>query len=348
MGADARVAPADAARPARDGARRRRAGAGEEAGGPRPPLDPRSRSSTGRGGTRRRRRSGGLRISSARTRSSSPARCAAPRYAARDRRLSIVRARVADGSGEVDAVWFNQPWLAERLKPGTRVRLRGRALARGRASTSARTTSAARRRRPTYAPVYSASEELPVKKLRELVGAALAHARRRARTRCRPGSRSERAARPRRTPLRRSTGRATPDEAEAGRRRLAFDELLVLQLGLAAARPRARGRGAPALPRAGRARRALPRRAAVRADGATRSGDRARSTPTSQRAAPMQRLLQGDVGSGKTVVALYALLRAVEARSPGRADGADRDARRAALPHARRALRRASACASCC
>ena len=36
------------------------------------------------------------------------------------------RARVADGSGEVDAVWFNQIWLAERLKPGTRVRLRGR------------------------------------------------------------------------------------------------------------------------------------------------------------------------------------------------------------------------------
>src|SRR5205085_10354433 len=30
------------------------------------------------------------------------------------------------------------------------------------------------------------------------------------------------------------------------------------------------------------------------------------------RSTPMQRLLQGDVGSGKTVVALYALLRAVE------------------------------------
>ena len=31
----------------------------------------------------------------------------------------------------------------------------------------------------------------------------------------------------------------------------------------------------------------------------------------------MQRLLQGDVGSGKTVVALYALLRAVEAGQQG-------------------------------
>ena len=39
---------------------------------------------------------------------------------------------------------------------------------------------------------------------------------------------------------------------------------------------------------------------------------------------PMERLLQGDVGSGKTVVALYALLRAVEAGKRG-ADGADRD-----------------------
>src|SRR5262249_9635568 len=35
------------------------------------------------------------------------------------------------------------------------------------------------------------------------------------------------------------------------------------------------------------------------------------------RTVPMQRLLQGDVGSGKTVVALYALLRAVESGRQG-------------------------------
>src|SRR5213080_4990906 len=41
------------------------------------------------------------------------------------RNLAIVQARVADESDEITAVWFNQAWLAERLQPGTRVRLRG-------------------------------------------------------------------------------------------------------------------------------------------------------------------------------------------------------------------------------
>jgi ATP-dependent DNA helicase RecG len=41
------------------------------------------------------------------------------------RNLAIVQARVADESDEITAVWFNQAWLAEKLQPGTRVRLRG-------------------------------------------------------------------------------------------------------------------------------------------------------------------------------------------------------------------------------
>ena len=46
---------------------------------------------------------------------------------------------------------------------------------------------------------------------------------------------------------------------------------------------------------------------------------------------PMHRLLQGDVGSGKTVVAVAALLAAVQSGHQGALDGADRGAGRAAL-----------------
>src|SRR5262249_29288025 len=41
------------------------------------------------------------------------------------RRLTVLKAAVRDESGEISAVWFNQPWLAGKLQPGTRVRPRG-------------------------------------------------------------------------------------------------------------------------------------------------------------------------------------------------------------------------------
>ncbi len=100
-------------------------------------------------------------------------------------------------------------------------------------------------------------------------------------------------------------------EAEKGRRRLAFEELLVLQLGIAR-RAAARERTlAPSLGEPGeliaRYRTSLPFALTPYQETAVREID-----ADLARTVPMQRLLQGDVGSGKTVVALYALLRAVE------------------------------------
>src|SRR6059036_3511213 len=34
-------------------------------------------------------------------------------------RLTIVTARVSDGTASISASWFNQPWLADQLQPGT-------------------------------------------------------------------------------------------------------------------------------------------------------------------------------------------------------------------------------------
>ena len=224
-------------------------------------------------------------------------------------------ARVADESGSIDAIWFNQPWLAEQLAPGTPVRLRGqlrrnefavRSYDLGDASATA-----------DFAPVYPATRGAGAE------AAARARRGRRFRWRARCRTRSPAALREReQLPLRADALWALHrprdlGEAETGRRRLAFDELLVLQVGIAR-RGRERERTlAPALaPRRAssslRYRRALPFALTPEQEGAIREldGDLGRTVP-------MQRLLQGDVGSGKTVVALYALLRAVESGRQG-------------------------------
>jgi ATP-dependent DNA helicase RecG len=228
-------------------------------------------------------------------------------------RLKILTATVADDTGRIDATWFNQPWLEARLTAGARIRLRGRPNRYGFAVSSYDLEGEAET--ADFAPVYPAGEDVAQKTLRALRLQALAHVR----DAGEPLPASLLAAE--RLPLRFDALSAIHRpralaEAETGRRRLAFDELLTLQLALtrtAAAREQA---SAQPLPEPGelieRYRVSLPftltphqERAIAELDG-----DLARSTP-------MQRLLQGDVGSGKTVVALYALLRAVEAGRQG-------------------------------
>jgi ATP-dependent DNA helicase RecG len=228
----------------------------------------------------------------------------------RVRRLTIVEALVADESGPIRAVWFNQPWLAERLVPGTHVRLRGQ-LRRGTFNVKAHDVGEAEQT-ADFAPVYPASEDVSVKKLRELAHEAVARhahdvldslpAELKQRERL-PGRADALAA------LHFPQDGA---EGERARRRLAFDELLVLQVGLLRRRREEEQAEAASLGEPGelvaRYRESLPFTLTEHQEVAIEQIDR-----DLERTAPMQRLLQGDVGSGKTVVALYALLRAVEA-----------------------------------
>src|SRR5690606_23927786 len=94
-------------------------------------------------------------------------------------------------------------------------------------------------------------------------------------------------------------------------RRIKLEELLVQQLSLRRAYNARRARGAVALAARGQLTSALCAQLPFRLTGAQA---RAAAEIAADLAAahPMQRLLQGDVGSGKTIVAALAMLQAVE------------------------------------
>ena len=228
----------------------------------------------------------------------------------RGRRRTRIVARVDDGTAAVSVTWFNQPWLADRLKPGTRgqaarqarpLRLRAPLVRHRRERapppTSLRSTRPRRRSRPRPCGASSTRRcrsrcTSPIRcpaELREREGLALKRDALAAVHR--PRDLDEAETRPAASRLR---GAARPPDRDRAPRRQS-----------------ASGRSRPALGEPGelihRYREALPFALTPYQEQAIREidGDLARTVP-------MQRLLQGDVGSGKTVVALYALLRAVE------------------------------------
>ena len=93
--------------------------------------------------------------------------------------------------------------------------------------------------------------------------------------------------------------------------RLKFDELLAQQLSLKAHRKARSSRRAPVLTGTGALTRTLLDRVAFKLTKAQERVWREISHDL-KRAMPMQRLLQGDVGSGKTIVAALAALQAIE------------------------------------
>lgn len=227
-------------------------------------------------------------------------------------RLSITEVALVDGTGAVIGVWFNQPYMASRFRVGERVAFAGQVTFEfglkqmrnpfvERLDDESAGPGIAR-----ILPVHHATEGLSTNWTRRLVTEAL----RVVGDQPDPlpaGLRVRRALDPLRVALRNIHFPATSDDIARARRRLAYDELLAVQVAMALRRQRfardARGHAheveGPALAAlAG----GLPfelsdeQRAAVTGILADMAADR-----------PMNRLLLGDVGTGKTVVAAHAL-----------------------------------------
>jgi ATP-dependent DNA helicase RecG len=163
---------------------------------------------------------------------------------------------------------------------------------------------------PAREAVYPLSEGLTNKRMAQLVGQALERAPELPEW-IEPSLKARHAW----PDWRQALARAHADPADLkARDRLAYDEVFANQLALMLVRTASRRRRGLALKGDGRLRDAL--RLPYAATGAQRRAI-AEIEGDLQQSAPMLRLLQGDVGSGKTLVALMALLIAVEAGAQG-------------------------------
>lgn len=232
----------------------------------------------------------------------------------RDRRRKRVEARVFDASGPLVAVWFNQPWIARQLGEGAQVLLHGKLRRRGEFWVTEHELvgeGEAPLHTVGLVPVHSASEGITPARLRSL--AREGFPRMLAAPEPLPAALRVRERLPDRPAALAAAHFPDTEQEELGaRRRLAFEELLLLQLALAGRR-RARREGRRARPIAARGlvvdrwRWSLPFELTGDQRAVMEEIDRDLACER-----PMQRLLMGEVGAGKTVCALHAMLRATE------------------------------------
>ena len=230
-----------------------------------------------------------------------------------------------DASGFFSGLWFNQPYLAQVFKRGQRVFLYGKVVqGRGRGPLTMQNPEfeiveddeEASLHVGRIVPVYALTEGLTQRPMRALLHRVVERYAGEA-----PDPLPEEVCRRRGLVPAAEAYRVihfpdSLDAAEAARRRFVFEDFLLLQLGLAIRRRREAARPGHAIAPPGALVAGLLRTLPFALTVAQRRvweeirADLARPTP-------MNRLLQGDVGSGKTIVAVMALLTAVEAGFQG-------------------------------
>lgn len=248
-------------------------------------------------------------------------------------RRGRVEAIVDDGTGALRVVWFNMGWVAEKVHPGVQLRVMGKAKQYGEhlqltnptfEVLNAATVEPANGddtdgndHEPHLGglrPVYPASEEITSRQIARIIDGVLDDALSLLDDHLPADYRRQRALPALADAYRMVHRPPTLDDAKSGRRRLVFDDLFMFQLGVMLRRHQRRtSLVAPALKHNATIEKHLLDRFPFKLtkwQKAVIADLRDDLTHTM----PMNRLVQGDVGSGKTVIALYAMLLAVASK----------------------------------
>lgn len=230
----------------------------------------------------------------------------------------MLRVVLTDDTGDIEAVWFNQPWLKNKLLPGNQVQVSGRVdsylgrlqLARPQAEDLDRESLNSGR----IVPIHHLTEGISANYMRRWMFEAIGYTaprvidpipesiRQRARLIHLPDALLQ---------------IHFPDSHEGltqARKRLAFDEMFYMQLGLRRQRSEWQAvQGQPLTAPDEALNSVIASLPYTLTNAQTRAFNEIRSDLS--RSVPMNRLLQGDVGSGKTVVAALAMTIAAAANA---------------------------------
>lgn len=236
-------------------------------------------------------------------------------------RKARFQAVLVDETGRLDLVFFNQAFLAKKIHPGMTLRVQGKPTVYGGGLQMSNPSfsiipieeleALPAEQDDEYRPVYPATEGLTSEQIRAIVTRVLDRGCALIEDHLSDEYRAERAMPSLGESYRMMHAPTSEDEVRSARRRLAYDELLLLQLGVHMKRAHLRQTlTAPALERTAEINERLEARMPFALTDAQKRVVGEISRDLALRV-PMNRLVQGDVGSGKTVVALDAMLLAI-------------------------------------
>jgi ATP-dependent DNA helicase RecG len=225
-------------------------------------------------------------------------------------RVKLVEAVVSDGTGALRVTWFNQPWIVDRLRPGRAVVMAGRVEQYlGRLTMNSPEWEPIERQQlhtNRIVPVYPLTAGVTAKWLRRVISSVVGRMAPRMPDPLPESIRSEAGLMALGPALQQVHFPDSWEQLEKAQHRLSFDEMFLLQLGVLRQKREWTALSTLPLPSddawAARFTAALP---FPLTEAQTKALSDVRADLGRDR--PMNRLLQGDVGSGKTVISAAAI-----------------------------------------